>query len=122
MPDLPRRPPAFFLSTECTGGEVVWRPCADIYRTRHGWLVKVELAGVPRDDITIQVHGSRLTISGIRRDRCIAEGCSCYTMEISYSRFERSMDLPFEVAAARLAAECRDGMLLIHVATEGKNA
>jgi HSP20 family protein len=122
MPNQPARTPPFFLSAGRAGGEVVWRPWADIYRTRNGWLVKIELAGVALDDITIQANGCRLTVSGIRRDQCIAEGWNCYAMEIAYSRFERSIDLPFEVAAGRLTAECRDGMLLIHVATEGKNA
>jgi HSP20 family protein len=122
MRDVPRRARPFFLSSEDSGGEAVWRPRADIYRTPDGWLVKVELAGVQPDDITIWARGSRLTISGIRRDRIAAEGWRCYAMEIAYSRFERSMDLPFEVEAAPLTAECRDGMLLIHVATEGKKA
>ncbi|HXH11287.1 MAG TPA: Hsp20/alpha crystallin family protein [Alphaproteobacteria bacterium] len=122
MRDLPRREPGLFFSTAGAGGEAVWRPQADIYRTQNGWVVKLELAGVQPDDITIWTHGSRLTVSGSRRDRVIAEGWSCYAMEISYSHFERSMDLPFEVEAARLAVECRDGMLLIHVATEGNNA
>ncbi len=122
MRDRPRPAPAVFFSTPGAGGEVVWHPRADIYRTQNGWLVKLELAGVQLDDITVWARGSRLTVSGIRRDRVIAEGWSCYAMEISYSRFERSMDLPFEVEASRLAVECRDGMLLIHVATEGNNA
>lgn len=122
MRDLPRRVSTFFLSAEGAGGEVAWHPRADIYRTQNGWLVKLELAGVRPDDITLWACGSRLTISGIRRDRIIAEGWSCYAMEISYSRFERSMDLPCEVEAAPLAMECREGMLLIHVATEGKKA
>jgi HSP20 family protein len=122
MRDLPKRATTFFLSADEAGGEVVWRPHADIYQTHQGWLVKLELAGVRPDDITIWPCGSRLTISGIRRDRVIAEGWSCYAMEISYSRFERYMDLPFAVEACQLAVECRDGMLLIHVVTEGNKA
>jgi HSP20 family protein len=120
MRDLPRRASTFFLSLDNDGGEVVWRPRADIYQTPNGWVVKFELAGVRTDDITLGACGSRLTIRGIRRDRVPAEGWRCYAMEISYSRFERSMDLPFEVEASHLAVDCRDGMLLIYVATEGK--
>ena len=123
MRDMPRRVAAFFLPAEDASREVVWQPRADIYQTRDGWLVKLELAGVrPDQDVTIWARGSRLTISGIRRDRLIEKGWSCYAMEIAYSRFERSIELPCDVEKARLAVECRDGMLLIRIATEGNNA
>jgi HSP20 family protein len=119
MRDLPRRASTFFLSTADSGGEVVWRPRADIYQTPNGWLVKVELAGVRTDEITLWACGSRLTISGIRRDRVTAEGWRCHAMEISYSRFERCITLPCDLGAARIAVKCHDGMLLVHVAAEG---
>lgn len=123
MREMPRRVAAFFLSAEDAGREVVWQPRADIYQTRDGWLVKLELAGVrPDQDVTIWARGSRLTVSGIRRDRLIEKGWSCYAMEIAYSRFERSIELPFDVEKARLAVECRDGMLLVRIAAEGHNA
>jgi HSP20 family protein len=123
MREMPRRVAAFFLPAEDAGREVVWQPRADIYHTRDGWLVKLELAGVrPDEDVTIWARGSRLTVSGIRRDRLIEKGWSCYAMEIAYSRFERSIELPFDVEKARLAVECRDGMLLVRIAAEGHKA
>jgi HSP20 family protein len=33
------------------GGGRLWYPSADVYRTRDGWIVKVELAGVRADEI-----------------------------------------------------------------------
>ena len=33
--------------------EACWRPAADIYRTRTGWLIKYDLAGVRPEDIEI---------------------------------------------------------------------
>ena len=119
MPDRPRRSPTLFLVAEGAGGDIAWHPRADIYRTRGGWLVKLELAGVRAEDITIGARGSRLTISGTRRDRMVEEGWSCYAMEIAYSRFERSITLPCNLEAARIAIEGAEGMLLVHVMTEG---
>jgi HSP20 family molecular chaperone IbpA len=82
----------------------------------------LELAGVrPDEDMTIRARGPRLTISGVRRDRLIERGWSCYAMEIAYSRFERSIELPCDVEKAHLAVECRDGMLLVRIAAEGNN-
>ena len=45
-----------------------WTPAADVYRTREGWLVKVDLAGVSPDEVEITVAGRSLVVAGIRRD------------------------------------------------------
>lgn len=95
-----------------------WQPPADIYRLNHGWLVKFDLAGVRPEDVRLKVRGSVLTIAGVRRDWKI-EGClSCYSMEISYSDFERSIEFPANLEQAHIATEYREGMLLVRLLTE----
>src|SRR5437867_2351359 len=74
--------------------DVCWRPSADIYRLRGGWLVKFDLAGIRPEDIRMKVSGSRLTVAGTRRDCQIDEGQQHYRLEIAYSRFERSVEFP----------------------------
>jgi HSP20 family molecular chaperone IbpA len=37
-------------------------------------------------------------------------------MEIAYNRFERTIELPCDLARAQITVECRDGMLLLRVA------
>jgi len=105
MPALEVRPPA------------VWQPQMDTYRAREGWVVKMELAGVRCQDVSITVRGSQLCVSGVRYDRIIEEGWSHYAMEIAYNRFERTIELPCDLAQAHITVECRDGMLLLRVAT-----
>jgi HSP20 family protein len=119
MLERPRRSPPFFTVTEGAGGDIAWHPRADVYQTREGWLVKLELAGVQAEDVDIRAHGSHLTISGTRRDRLAGEGWSCYAMEIAYSRFERSFSLPCNLEASRIAVKGTEGMLLVHIMTEG---
>lgn len=110
----------FFLPAATTRCEKSWVPSADIYRSHGGWLIKLDLAGVPLDDITVEAHGSRLTVSGCRRDRIVDAHWSHYSMEIAYSRFERSLQLPCNLDLADIRAELREGMLLIYVASEGE--
>ena len=98
--------------------EPCWRPPADIYRLRGGWLVKFDLAGVRPEDIRVSVSGRRLTVDGTRRDSQIDQGQQHYCMEISYSHFERSIELPGELVHARISTEYRDGMLLVRLSTE----
>jgi HSP20 family protein len=95
-----------------------WLPAADVYRTRNGWLVKFDLAGVRPDDIRLDGDGNRLTVAGIRRDELVDEGVAHYRMEISYSSFRRTVELPISLDTARVETEMRDGMLLVRIPTE----
>ena len=100
------------------GSHVAWQPSADIYRTRQGWLVKLDLAGVLPEDVQLSVQGNRLIVRGTRRDWSLKEGYSHYQMEIAYSTFERSLPLPCDLEHAHISAEHRHGMLLIDVQLE----
>jgi HSP20 family protein len=93
----------------------VWQPLADVYRIRDGWLIKFDLAGVLPKDVKLTVDGSRLTLTGTRRDCSIEEGCRHYRMEISYSRFERTVELPETVEPAQVVSEFWHGMLLVRI-------
>jgi HSP20 family protein len=116
--DLIRLMQSLFIPAAESVREVLWHPPADVYRTRHGWLVKFDLAGVRPEDIHVSVDGSRLTVRGSRRDCCLEEGCRCYQMEIAYSHFERCLTLPADLERTRITAEHRDGMLLVRIQTE----
>jgi HSP20 family protein len=97
-----------------------WQPSADVYRTKDGWLVKFDLAGVDAGDVTVSIRGRRLTVSGIRRDSFFEEGSSHYSMEISYNRFERSLLMPANLENARVTVGAHEGLLLVRMITEGK--
>jgi HSP20 family protein len=108
---------ALFLPAGESRYESPWRPAADVYRGRNGWLVKFELAGVRPEDLELSVLGNRLTLRGVRRDRdCTGPGeCRYYQMEIAYSPFERSLTLPCDLERLNVTSEYRDGMLLVRI-------
>ena len=72
----------------------MWYPSADVYRTRDGWVVKVELAGVRADEIEIRVERDSLHIAGCRQDTYYSESLSYHQLEITYSRFEKTVSFP----------------------------
>jgi HSP20 family protein len=119
--DLIRLMNALFLPAVGTCREGLWCPAVDVYRTGSGWLVKFELAGVKVEDIDLSALGNTLTVRGTRRDT-VTGACSYYRMEIDYSNFERSVELPCDLKRADVATEYRDGMLLVHIndRTEGQ--
>jgi HSP20 family protein len=97
----------------CTEG--AWCPAVDVYQTRDGWLVKFELAGVRPEEIDLEVQGQRMTLRGTRRDSLTQEVCHYHRMEIAYSHFERSLELPVRLDDAEIATSYRDGMLLVTI-------
>ncbi len=99
--------------------QTVWEPAADLYSTAEGWVIKVELAGVSLGDIQVEVQEDQLIIRGTRRDWLVAQGWRQYSMEISYSPFERILKIPCDLHDAVVSRECRDGMLLVHVRCKG---
>ena len=109
---------ALFLPAAGAVRDPVWRPAADVYRTPHGWLVKFDLAGVRPGDVALETAGPRLTLRGTRRDCFHEAGCRHYRLEIAYSQFERTVELPCDLRRAALRTEHRDGMLLVHIDTE----
>jgi HSP20 family protein len=96
-----------------------WQPSADVYRTKDGWLVKFDLAGVQIADVSVTLRGRSVTVSGVRRDSFFEEGSSYYSMEISYNRFERSLIMPANLEDARVTIAAREGLLLVRMITEG---
>ena len=96
----------------------LWSPSADVYRCTEGWVVKLDLAGVCTDELKITISDSVLRISGCRRDTVYREGFVYQQMEITYSRFEKTIEFPSPIDGASIAQDYRDGFLIINVHTE----
>lgn len=99
----------------------LWCPAADVYRTRDGWIVKVDLAGISADDLQITLQGTTLELRGLRRDSSYADGISYQQLEITYSRFEKKIQFPCSIEKATLERDYRDGLLVLklHEVPEG---
>jgi HSP20 family protein len=116
--DLVRLMHVLFPTAAPATGSGLWRPAADVYQTRRGWLVKLDLAGVRPEDVTVEVQGRLLRVRGARRDCTVEENCQYYQMEIAYSSFERTLELPCDLERASISTDYRDGMLLVLIRTE----
>ena len=99
--------------------EKQWEPAVDVYRASWGWILKFDLAGVRMEDVHVHVTRRQVTVSGVRRDYMVEEGCRHYSMEISYSSFQRTIELPDDVNRENLRMDYRDGILLVRIRTKG---
>ena len=93
----------------------LWCPAADVYRTRDGWIVKIDLAGVSPDDLEITVEGATLHVAGCRRDTFYGEGVSYQQLEITYSRFEKVLQFPCSIEGASVRRDYHDGLLILYL-------
>jgi HSP20 family protein len=93
----------------------LWQPAVDIYRCPHGWTIKFDLAGVKPDDVEVHIVNDLLIVRGVRRDTVISEGWTYHQLEITYSRFERVLKIPCELAKAEIQTESRDGWFILHL-------
>lgn len=95
--------------------EASWTPNTDVYLTDTGLVIKVELAGMRKEDLELTVEGSQLRISGVRRDTCREAQCKFVVMEINYGQFESVIELPpgYDPGAAKAAYQ--NGFLRVDV-------
>ena len=93
----------------------LWTPPADVYRSTDGWIVKIDLAGICSDELEIEIRNSVLRIRGCRRDTHYREGFVYQQMEITYSRFEKTIQFPGPIEGASLKQDYRDGFLIINL-------
>ena len=91
----------------------LWLPSADIYVTPFGWIVKVELAGVAAEDLEMEIGGNTLHLAGTRKDRTCAVDVSYHQMEITYSRFEKTLTFPETIEGASIEHNFDNGLLMI---------
>ena len=93
----------------------LWNPAADVYRSDDGWVVKLDLAGVCSDELEIEIQDSLLQIRGCRKDTVYREGFVYQQMEITYSRFEKTIEFPGPVEGASIKHDYHDGFLIINL-------
>src|SRR3954464_2053646 len=92
-----------------------WDPNTDVYVTETGLVIKVELAGMRKEDLQVVMEGSKVKISGHRPDGCRAPKCKFLVMEINYGAFESVIELPEGYDLARAKAAYQNGFLRIDV-------
>jgi HSP20 family protein len=77
-------------------------------------IVKVAIAGIDPDDVSLEIRGRQLLIAGVRRAQ-EAEGRLYQQIEIAHGPFKRVVELSAEVDAERASATYDDGVLRIDI-------
>jgi len=94
-----------------------WSPQVDVYQGKGQWVVKIALPGVEKEDVNVQLHPDRVEVSGYRKDSMVHKGLRQLSMEIVYSKFHRSIELPESYHGALLDTRMENGMLYLDLQT-----
>lgn len=97
----------------------LWKPATDIVETSGGFVIRLEIAGVPEESIGITVDGNRLIVRGSRCEERRADTVRYHTLELQYGKFEQVFRFPFSLAMKDVKASYRHGLLSIEVPKQG---
>jgi HSP20 family protein len=92
-----------------------WVPNTDVYVAEGAIVIKVELAGMQRENLELTIDGTRLRIRGQRPDGCRPPKCKFLVMEINYGSFESVIELPDGYDLSRAKAAYQNGFLRVDV-------
>lgn len=92
-----------------------WAPAVDISETPKEYLIKAELPGLKKEEVKVTLNNGVLTVSGERKSEGEQKDEQYHRVERSYGAFTRSFALPEDAVAERVSAECKDGIVTVHV-------
>ncbi len=102
-----------FGTTETPAATAGWTPLADVTETGDAYLVDVDVPGVRREDIAVEVNGNELLVSGECRSR--EQDGSPRSRTRREGRFEYRTMLPADVDVEDVSADLSDGVLTVRI-------
>ena len=99
--------------TDEPAATTTWSPAVDIFETQGEIVVKAELPGMDRNDITLNLEKNVLTLKGERKFEKETKEDNYHRIERSYGGFSRAFSIPATVDEEKIKAEYKDGVLKI---------
>jgi HSP20 family protein len=92
-----------------------WTPGIDVFEKDNRLVTKIDLPGMKKDDVKVEVADGQLTISGERQREAEEKKKDFYRCEREYGSFYRSVPLPDGVKLEDVKATFADGVLEVSV-------
>lgn len=93
-------------------GQEEW-PQLDLYETATAFILEVDLPGIKKLDVTVEVEGDDLVLQGSRADEHVHRKGNVYHHERRSGQFVRRLRLPASVDRTQIRAEFRNGVLRV---------
>ncbi len=92
-----------------------WIPAVDITEDEKEFLIKTDLPEMKKEDVHVTFADGVLTITGERKSEKEEKNRKFHRIEREHGRFLRSFTLPETADATRIAAEFKEGVLLLRL-------
>lgn len=103
------------LRARMTGEAARWFPEIDVLERDQHLIARVDLPGVKKEDIHVEVTEGHLMISGQRESEYEEKKDDFYRCEREYGRFTRTIPVPAGVAPDAVKASFTNGVLEVRV-------
>jgi HSP20 family protein len=90
-----------------------FKAACDLSETADGFQVRMDVPGIKPDDITVQVTGDAVQISGERKEEKEEKGKTYHRLERRSGKFSETLRLPSSVNEEKVQAEFHDGVLTV---------
>jgi HSP20 family protein len=106
-----------FMAPRMSATELVRAPLVDLADNGKEYIVKAEVPGLNKEDISIEVTENGLELSGETKmeEKEEDKDRGYLRRERRYSRFFRSIPLPESVVADKADAQLKDGLLVVKI-------
>jgi HSP20 family protein len=98
-----------------TGVPGTWEPPVDIYETDDALVLQVELPGVSKDAVNVELHERTLKLSGERTREPVVNGGKYHRKEGHFGAFQRAFRMPTIVDEAKIQATYQNGILALRL-------
>ncbi len=98
-----------------SGFKTDFSPAINTREGEYAYHVEVDLPGMKKEEINIQVEDNTLVISGERKIKEEIKEENYYKIESSFGSFSKSFSLPDDVDIENIHAESTDGVLEVVV-------
>jgi HSP20 family protein len=103
------------LRTQRFADNSAWNPQIDVFEKDNRLVTKVDLPGMKKDDVKVEVTDGQLAIFGERKREAEEKGEDFYRCEREYGSFSRAVPLPEGVKLEDVKATFSDGVLEVSV-------
>ena len=93
--------------------ETAWLPPLDYTENENAFMVRLEVPGIPKENLDINLDGLVLTITGHRELAKDIEKENVIVQERAMGRFVRSIRLPVPIVDNKVEALVHDGIMTI---------
>lgn len=92
-----------------------WKPLVDIYETDESIILKAELPGIKKDDVSVEVKDNVITLKGVRTEEKEIKEKNYYRKERAFGTFSRAFNLQHRIQPDKIKARFKDGVLKIEI-------